>query len=155
MKCLPLTLRPSTSEAAAALAYSCVRACYAESVLTQYKPQLCTFPKHTCTQHSTDNKGWTNNMHNTTLCICTKTWWQRWTSSSPNRGIRSVAEREEEQPQRWSSPCPNRYTRSAAERGWTSDQALPPTYTLNWQQKEEDWPQVNQGVFIADQCLDG
>ena len=131
-------VRPSTSEATAALAHSCIRACYIESVLTQYKPQLCTFPTHTCTWHSRDNKGWTDSMQQPNiLFICTETWWQRWTSSSPDRCIRLAVEREEEQPQQWSSPSPDRYTRSAAERGRTGDQALPPTYTLDWWQKED------------------
>ena len=35
-------------------------------------PCTCTFPMHTCTQHSRDNKGWTNTT-NTTLIICTET----------------------------------------------------------------------------------
>ena len=47
---------------------------------------------------------------------------------------------------------PDRYTRSAAESGRTEDSALPPTYPLDRRQKEEDLPQVNQGVFIDVQC---
>ena len=67
------------------------------SVLTLHKPQLLYIPHSTCTQHSTDNKGWPDSMqHNTNiLFICTETWWQQWTSSSSNRSSRSVTEREE------------------------------------------------------------
>ena len=43
-------------------------------MLTQYKPQLCTLPTHTCTRHSRDNKGWTDSTeHTTILFICTET----------------------------------------------------------------------------------
>ena len=80
-------------------------------------PRTCTFPRAVHLDPAEDNKGWTNSKHtNILICICTETWWQRWTSSSPDRGIRSAAEREEEQPQWWPSSSPNRHTRSAAER---------------------------------------
>ena len=59
-------VRPSTDEAAASLAHTEVRTGYVESMLTQYKLQLCTFPTHTCTQHGRDNKGWTDSMQQQT-----------------------------------------------------------------------------------------
>ena len=45
--CLPLAVRLSTDEAAHATAQVTQRS---EPALTQYKPQLCTFPTHYCTR---------------------------------------------------------------------------------------------------------
>ena len=73
-------LRPSTNKATAALLTHMSVLATQTSVLTQYKPQLCTFPMHTCTRHSTDNKGWTDSMQQqpTILFICTKTINSTW-----------------------------------------------------------------------------
>ena len=107
------------------------------SMLTQHKPphlyipSYCILVPDTAQTIKAEPTPWTQ-----LFFICTETWWQRWTSSSPDRGIRSAAEREEEQLQQWSSSSPNRHTRLVAERGRTGDPALPPTDTLDQRQKE-------------------
>ena len=86
--CLPLTVRPSTDEAAHLTAQVTQRS---EPTLPQYKPQLCTFPTTTVPNTAEIIKA-EPTARNTTqrLVFCTETWWQRWTSSSSDRSTRSV-----------------------------------------------------------------
>ena len=87
-RCLPLTVRPSTDEAAHSTAQVTQRS---EPVLPQYKSQLCTFPLTTVPDTAEIIKAEpTARTTHTKLVLCTETWWQRWTSSSSDRSTRSV-----------------------------------------------------------------
>ena len=74
--CLPLTVRPSTDEAAHLTAQVTQRS---EPVLPQYKPQLCTFPTTTVPDTAEIIKAEPTARNTTTRRVfCTETWWQRW-----------------------------------------------------------------------------